>query len=89
MRVIDLADNYKKTYMVCLEDWSEEMKEAGNHNKRSLFFGGILFGINWCIYTLFWPLLFDISLFETFLRISLDILYIIIGTYVVERFFSK
>jgi GNAT superfamily N-acetyltransferase len=33
MRIIDLVDNYKKTYMVCLEDWSEEMKEAGDHKE--------------------------------------------------------
>ena len=33
MKVIDLDDNYKETYLVCLEDWSDEMKEAGNHKE--------------------------------------------------------
>ena len=33
MKIIDLADNYKNIYYLCLEDWSEEMKEAGNHKK--------------------------------------------------------
>lgn len=33
MKVIDLTDDYKQLYFVCLEDWSEEMKEAGNHKE--------------------------------------------------------
>jgi len=33
MKIIDLADEYKQLYFVCLEDWSEEMKEAGNHKE--------------------------------------------------------
>lgn len=33
MEVIDLSDEYKRLYFVCLEDWSEEMKEAGNHKE--------------------------------------------------------
>ena len=31
MNVIDLEPKYYDTYFVCLEDWSDEMKEAGNH----------------------------------------------------------
>lgn len=31
MRVIDLQAKYHNTYFNCLEDWSDEMKEAGNH----------------------------------------------------------
>ncbi len=38
MKIIDLSDNYKNIYYVCLEDWSEEMKEAGNH-KEVLYSG--------------------------------------------------
>lgn len=33
MKIIDLADEHKKLYFVCLEDWSEELKEAGNHKE--------------------------------------------------------
>ncbi|MFX0187776.1 MAG: GNAT family N-acetyltransferase [Candidatus Hodarchaeota archaeon] len=33
MKVIDLTDELKKLYFVCLEDWSEMMKEAGNHKE--------------------------------------------------------
>jgi len=33
MRVIDLTEDYKQLYFVCLEDWSEEVKEAGNHKE--------------------------------------------------------
>ena len=31
MKIEDLTDKYLDTYCVCLEDWSDEMKEAGNH----------------------------------------------------------
>jgi len=33
MKIIDLSEEYEKVYFVCLEDWSEEMKEAGDHKK--------------------------------------------------------
>ena len=33
MKIIDLADEYEKLYFVCLEDWTEEMKEAGDHKE--------------------------------------------------------
>lgn len=36
MKVIDLAPEHEKLYFSCLEDWSEEMKEAGEH-KESWF----------------------------------------------------
>lgn len=31
MEIIDLTPEYHQTYFNCLEDWSEEIKEAGNH----------------------------------------------------------
>lgn len=34
MKVIDLASKYYGTYFNCLEDWSEEIKEAGDHKAR-------------------------------------------------------
>lgn len=33
MQVIDLKDEYLPLYLVCLEDWSEEMKESGNRKE--------------------------------------------------------
>lgn len=33
MKIVDLTDEHKQLYCVCLEDWSEEMKEAGNHKE--------------------------------------------------------
>jgi len=33
MQIIDLNDENKHLYFVCLEDWSDEMKEAGNHKE--------------------------------------------------------
>jgi len=34
MKVIDLTDEYKQLYFICLEDWSDEIKEAGNHKEN-------------------------------------------------------
>lgn len=31
MKIEDLTDKYLDSYCVCLEDWSDEMKDAGNH----------------------------------------------------------
>ncbi|MCX6577140.1 MAG: GNAT family N-acetyltransferase [Candidatus Aminicenantes bacterium] len=36
MEIIDLNEKYLSTYFVCLEDWSDEIKEGGNH-KESWF----------------------------------------------------
>ena len=33
MKVIDLSEENKDLYFVCLEDWSDEIKEAGNHKE--------------------------------------------------------
>ena len=33
MKIVDLTDEYKRLYFVCLEDWSDEIKEAGNHKE--------------------------------------------------------
>ena len=34
MEIVDLSEEYEKTYLVCLEDWSDEMKEAGDHKGK-------------------------------------------------------
>lgn len=36
MKIIDLNEEFRPLYCACLQDWSEEMKEAGNHKE------------NWC-----------------------------------------
>jgi GNAT superfamily N-acetyltransferase len=33
VRIVDLTDEHLDLYMVCLEDWSDEMKEAGDHKR--------------------------------------------------------
>ena len=33
MKVVDLTDEHRASYYVCLEDWSEEIKEAGDHKE--------------------------------------------------------
>jgi len=33
MKIIDLTEENKQLYYGCLEDWSDEMKEAGNHKE--------------------------------------------------------
>ena len=34
MKIIDISEEHEKTFFCCLEDWSEEMKEAGDHKQR-------------------------------------------------------
>jgi GNAT superfamily N-acetyltransferase len=34
MKVIDLPAEQEKSYFLCLEDWSEELREAGDHKAR-------------------------------------------------------
>ncbi len=34
IRVVDLSERYLGSYLVCLEDWSSEMDEAGDHKAR-------------------------------------------------------
>jgi hypothetical protein len=36
MKIIDLSDHHKPTYFHCLEDWSPEMQESGEH--KTLWF---------------------------------------------------
>ena len=33
MKIIDLTEEHEPLYFLCLEDWSDEMKEAGNHKE--------------------------------------------------------
>ena len=33
MRIVNLTDEHLDLYMVCLEDWSDEIKEAGDHKR--------------------------------------------------------
>ena len=33
IKVIDLTQEHKQLYFMCLEDWSDEMKEAGDHKQ--------------------------------------------------------
>lgn len=34
MEIVNLSTEYEPTYFCCLEDWSEEMREAGDHKKN-------------------------------------------------------
>ena len=34
MQVVDLSDEYLGSYLACLEEWSDEMTEAGDHKAR-------------------------------------------------------
>jgi GNAT superfamily N-acetyltransferase len=34
MHVVDLSPEHQSLYFVCLDDWSEEIKEAGDHKAR-------------------------------------------------------
>ena len=34
MRIIDIIDEYHASYFMCLEEWSEEMRESGDHKEN-------------------------------------------------------
>jgi hypothetical protein len=34
MEIIDLSDKHQNLFFVCLEDWSEEIQEAGDHKAQ-------------------------------------------------------
>ena len=34
MKIVDLTEEYEDSYFVCLEDWSDEIREAGNHKEH-------------------------------------------------------
>lgn len=34
MEIVDLGPQYEDIYLICLEDWSDEMVEAGDHKAR-------------------------------------------------------
>ncbi|MFX1408367.1 MAG: GNAT family N-acetyltransferase [Promethearchaeota archaeon] len=34
MKIINLEEKYNHLYFMCLEDWSDEMKEAGDHKEK-------------------------------------------------------
>ena len=36
MKVVSLSPEFEKTYCSCLEEWSEDIKEAGDHKARWL-----------------------------------------------------
>jgi len=36
MHIINLTDQYKKSFCMCLEEWSDEMQEAGDHKEHWL-----------------------------------------------------
>ena len=33
MKITDLTKEHEDLYMVCLEDWSDDMKETGSHKR--------------------------------------------------------
>lgn len=34
MKIVDLTDEHKSSYLLCLEDWSDEIKEAGSIKEK-------------------------------------------------------
>lgn len=53
--------------------------------KRAIWFGGIVFGIDWLFYSLFLLLFFQWSLIEVWLISAFDIISLIIGVFFVEK----
>ncbi len=55
---------------------------------RALFFGGVVYGLNWAFFILFMPLLFEMNWGDVLLRAFSDALWITLGAFVVERWIA-
>lgn len=57
--------------------------KTGNKGKsifsQALFFGSVIFGLNWLLYHLFIPLMFEASIVDIFIRVGVDVLFITVG----------
>lgn len=59
--------------------------ENTSHMNKSIWFGVIIFGINWILYHLFIPALFDTPISSVIWRALIDMVFVIIGIYVAEK----
>jgi hypothetical protein len=69
--------------MYCL--FEQGLKGTTSIN-RTIFFSLFIFGVNWALYTFFWPILYEVSLIEVIIRLGFDLLYVFIGTFIIEKF---
>jgi len=54
--------------------------------KRALMFGGLIYGTDWLLYNFFIPLFFETSLVDLLLRAGIDIVFVIVGVFMFEKF---
>ena len=57
--------------------------------KIAVWFGIFIFGINWILYHLFMPALFDMPILPTLIRALVDTISVIIAIYITEKIKSK
>lgn len=52
---------------------------------RALWFGGLVFGIDWVIFILFAPIFYDLPMLDTVFRSVLDVSFVVLGAFVFEK----
>lgn len=52
---------------------------------KALFFGTVIFGLNWLMYHFFIPMMFETSIADILIRVGVDSLSVTIGAYICER----
>lgn len=57
--------------------------------KQALWFGGVVFGIDWLLYSLALPLFVDVSMAEFAVRVGIDIFSVIAGLLAFELIFRE
>lgn len=56
---------------------------------QALFFGVVIFGLNWLVYHLFLSIIAEVSFIDIFKRVGTDVLFTTLGVLVCKKFYAK
>ncbi|MBW9153486.1 hypothetical protein [Clostridium estertheticum] len=56
---------------------------------QSLFFGVVILGLNWLMYHFFIAIIVEVSVISIFIRVGMDLLFIMLGVFVYKKFLFK
>lgn len=57
--------------------------------KKAVFFGFVIFGINWLMYHAFVPIMVEVNIIDMFIRVGSDSLFIAIGVFALDGLMSS
>jgi hypothetical protein len=57
--------------------------------KRAVVFGGVVYGSDWFMFNFFLPLLYKMNLADLFLRVVVDVLFVMIGVFAAEKLIAR